>query len=477
MHVDKCICELSRTKWLTSNTCAASHIVVSKSYETIRSAVNVGVLTRTPCFMHGVSGRVYNATTMENNPVNNPWQRAKYQLETAAKHVDIPQDILTRLESPDHVIEVSMPIVMDDGRTEIFQGYRVQHNNIRGPYKGGLRYHPNVDMDEVKALAFWMTMKNAVIGVPFGGGKGGIRVDPKKLSQAELERLTRAFTRELAPHIGPDKDVPAPDVNTNATIMSWIRDEYSKIVGKDTPAVITGKAVEHGGSLGRTEATGLGGFYALDQYLEKTGQKKNKSAAIQGLGNVGGYLAGYMQESGFTIEALTDSKSGVYVKGGLRDVDAIRTFKESHGTLNGSADSGDAQYIAPDDIIALPVDILIPAALENSITGENARSVQASIILEMANGPTTTEADEMLREKKIAVIPDILANSGGVAVSYFEWYQNMHGEKWSKEDVFSKLSDLMRTAVDVVLAEAAASNVSLRTAAYIVALKELSKQR
>ncbi len=406
---------------------------------------------------------------------NNPWERALRQLHTAAAHIDIPKPLLERLETPDHVIDVSIPVVMDDGRTETFQGYRVQHNNIRGPYKGGLRYHPNVDMDEVKALAFWMTMKNAVIGVPFGGGKGGIRVDPKQLSSGELERLTRGFTRELAPHIGPHVDVPAPDVNTNSTIMSWIRDEYSKIVGEDTPAVITGKAVEHGGSRGRTEATGIGGFYALDEYLKQTGQQHNLSAAIQGMGNVGGYLAGYMQQSGFKIEALTDSKSGVYVPGGLRDIEAIRTFKESHGSLEGSADSGDAQYIASGDIVALPVDILIPCALENSITGDNAGSVQARIILEMANGPTTTDADAILEKKSVVVIPDILANAGGVAVSYFEWYQNIHHESWTKDDVFSKLSDLMRAAVDTVLVTAQEKNVSLRTAAYIVALKKLSE--
>ncbi len=413
---------------------------------------------------------------MQNNPQNNPWERAKKQLLTAAAHTNISPELLARLEAPDNVIEVAMPIEMDDGHIETFQGYRVQHNNIRGPYKGGLRYHPNVDMDEVKALAFWMTMKNAVIDVPFGGGKGGIRVDPKKLSAGELERLTRAFTRELAPHIGPEKDVPAPDVNTNATIMSWIRDEYGKIVGKDTPAVITGKAIEHGGSLGRTEATGLGGFYALDEYLKKTGQDHNKTVAIQGLGNVGGYLAGYMQKSGFKIEALTDSKSGVYVRGGLRDVEAIRTFKESHGTLDGSADSGDAQYIPTKDVVSLPVDVLVPAALENSITEENAKSVQAKIILEMANGPTTTEADETLEGKGVVVIPDILANSGGVAVSYFEWYQNMNNELWSKDEVFTKLSDLMRAAVDTVFETAADRKVSLRTAAYIVALKKLQEK-
>ncbi len=402
---------------------------------------------------------------------NNPWDRAKKQLYVAAAHIDISNELLTRLAEPDNVIQVSIPVEMDDGSIQTFEGYRVQHNNIRGPYKGGLRYHPNVDMDEVKALAFWMTMKNAVIGVPFGGGKGGVRVDPKKLSAGELERLTRAFTRGLAPHIGPHKDVPAPDVNTNGTIMHWIRHEYAQIVGEDTPAVITGKAIEHGGSLGRTEATGLGGFYALDEYLTRTGQPKDKSVAIQGIGNVGGYLASYMQESGFAIEAITDSKSGVYVKGGITDIDAVRAFKESNGILTGAVD--DAESVSPEDIVSLPVDIFIPAALENAITKENADSVAASIILEMANGPTTMEADAILSEQSVAIIPDILANSGGVAVSYFEWYQNIHNESWSKEDVFAKLSELMRAAVGTVLETAHTYDVSLRTAAYIVALKKL----
>lgn len=409
---------------------------------------------------------------MHNNSANNPWQRAQNQLKIAAEHVDISSELLERLQKPDNIIEVSIPVQMDDGRTETFQGYRVQHNNIRGPYKGGLRYHPNVDMDEVKALAFWMTMKNAVIDVPFGGGKGGITVDPKKLSPGELERLTRAFTRELAPYIGPNKDVPAPDVNTNGTIMHWIRHEYASITGKDEPAVITGKAVEHGGSLGRTEATGLGGFYALEEYLKQTGQSNNLSAAIQGMGNVGGYVAGYMAESGFSIKGLSDSKSAIFVENGIEHMDAVRGHKETRGTLRGSVkNAGD---ISPDDIVSLPVDILVPAALENAITGENAESVQARIILELANGPTTTEADEILQRMGIPVIPDILANSGGVAVSYFEWYQNMHGETWSKDDVFKKLSELMRAAVSTVIDVSKEKNVSLRTAAYIVALRRLA---
>ena len=327
-------------------------------------------------------------------------------------------------------------------------------------------------MDEVKALAFWMTMKNAVIDFPFGGGKGGVRVDPKQLSAGELERLTRGFTRGLAPHIGPDKDVPAPDVNTNGTIMHWIRHEYATITGKDEPAVITGKAVEHGGSLGRTEATGLGGFYALEEYLKQNGQSSKMSAAIQGMGNVGGFIAGYMAESNFTVAALSDSKSGIYKESGIEHIDAVRGYKETHGTLKRAVEG--AQDISPDDIISLPVDILVPAALENAITEENAKSIQASIVLEMANGPTTTDADELLKQMNVAVIPDILANAGGVVVSYFEWYQNVHGESWTKDEVFAKLSDLMRAAVDSVLAVAKEKDVSLRDAAYIVALRRLA---
>lgn len=404
---------------------------------------------------------------------NNPWERALEQLREAAEHTDISSEMRLRLEEPDNVIEVAIPVTMDDGQVETFQGYRVQHNNIRGPFKGGLRYHPNVDMDEVKALAFWMTMKNAVIGVPFGGGKGGIRVDPKKLSSGELERLTRGFARALAPHIGPHVDVPAPDVNTNAAIMHWIRDEYALIVGEDMPAVITGKAIHQGGSLGRTEATGLGGFYALEAYVEATGQSNEKTAAIQGMGNVGGYLAGYMDESGYTVSALSDSKSGIYIPDGISNISAVRAFKETHGTLVGAVNG--AQAIAPDDIVSLPVDILVPAALENSITGDNAESVQAKIILEMANGPTTREADRILENKSVAIIPDILANSGGVAVSYFEWYQNIHNETWERDDVFAKLSELMRTAVVDVLETAREHGVSMRVAAYIVALKKLAE--
>ncbi|OGG62474.1 hypothetical protein A3C21_01475 [Candidatus Kaiserbacteria bacterium RIFCSPHIGHO2_02_FULL_59_21] len=417
---------------------------------------------------------------------NNPWERARAQMHAAASHLSLPPAFIERMEKPDHVIEVSMHVPMDDGRTEVFHGYRVQHNNLRGPYKGGLRYHPKVDMDEVKALAFWMTVKNAVIDVPFGGGKGGITVDPKKLSEGELERLTRAFARELAPYIGPEIDVPAPDVNTTPKIMSWIRDEYGKAVGKDTPAVVTGKPVGAGGSEGRTEATGLGGFYALMEIVRLSGRgHSGLKAAIQGFGNVGSFLAGYMKEAGFRVVALSDSKGGLYIPKGIDDLKAVAECKERSGTLAGCYCVGSVcdlsnmellggRDISPKEVLTLPVDIVAPSALENAITKENAAAIQAGIVLEMANGPTTLEADEILRKKGAMVIPDILANAGGVAVSYFEWYQNMHGETWKKQDVFAKLKEKIDAAARAVFAASEEYSVSLREAAYIVALKRLS---
>lgn len=425
----------------------------------------------------------YNPMIMNENP----WGQALAELEKAASHTKISQALLGRLKTPDRVIEVSVPVVMDDGRTQVFHGYRVQHNNMRGPYKGGLRYHPKVNMDEVKALSFWMTMKNAIVDVPFGGGKGGITVDPKALSEGELERLTRAFTRELTAYIGPELDVPAPDVSTNATIMAWIRDEYAKATGKDAPAVVTGKPIEKGGSEGRKEATGLGGFYVLSEIMRQTGRRKNDaSVAIQGFGNVGSYLAGYLKDAGFRIVALSDSKGGIYVKSGIPDLKAVAECKERSGKLAGCycvgsvCDLSNMEVLGGRDItsleaLTLPVDIAVPAALENAITKENAGNVQASIVLEMANGPTTREGDEVLRKKHALVIPDVLANSGGVAVSYYEWYQNMHGETWKKDTVFQKLKEKMESAARTVHEVSKEYDVSLRDAAYIVALKRLAE--
>ncbi len=414
---------------------------------------------------------------------NNPWQRALAQLQKTLELTDTHPDLHHRLKQPDNVVEVNVPVVMDSGETKTFRGYRVQHNNIRGPYKGGLRFHPQVDLDEAKALAFWMTIKNAVIGVPFGGGKGGIEVNPKELSPGELERLTRNFARELAHVIGPEKDVPAPDVGSTAQMMHWIADEYSKHVGEHSPAVVTGKPIEHGGSEGRTEATGYGGGYALEAVLKKLdsepysgtrrrlAEKESEvTVSIQGFGNVGVYFAHYAVARGFKIVALSDSKGGMYAPEGV-DVAAAEKYKKEKGTLSGFA----GKDISNDEILALPVDILVPAALENAITKENAHTVQAKVVLELANGPTTLEADEILKEKNVVVIPDILANAGGVAVSYFEWEQNLRGEKWGKDEVLAKLKEKMEAAAEKVWEKSVSLQTTLRDAAYVVALRALGE--
>ena len=418
---------------------------------------------------------------------DNPWERALSQLRFAADALKLDPLDLARLENPDRTVEVSVPMKMDDGSARVFHGFRVQHNNIRGPYKGGFRYHPKVDMDEVKALAFWMTMKNALVDVPFGGGKGGIVVDPKKLSEKELERLTRGFARALAPIVGPYRDVPAPDVNTNSKIMAWFRDEYEKEVGKRAPAVVTGKPIENGGSQGRTEATGLGGYYALEMIMEKLGKKlQGKTVAIQGYGNVGSYLARYLKSAGCEIVALSDSKGGIYIPEGIQDLGVIEDCKKKSGHLAGCYCIGSVcdlsnmeklggRDISPGEALTLPVDIIVPAALENSITEKNAGDVKASIILEMANGPTTEAADAILKQKGIVIVPDILANAGGVAVSYFEWYQNIEKKKWKKEEVYTKLKKKMRAAAKAVYDTSKARKITLREAAYIVALKRLVK--
>lgn len=418
---------------------------------------------------------------------NNPWIRAQQQLAKASEHLRLDPLLLAHLSEPERVIEVSLPFRKDNGDVHTVTGYRVQHNSHHGPYKGGLRYHPDVSMDEVKALAFWMTMKNAIIDVPFGGGKGGITIDPKTLSETELERLTRIFTRRLAHTLGPDKDIPAPDVNTNAKIMSWIVDEYSTIVGKHSPAVVTGKPEDKGGSMGRTEATGLGGYYTLLEVIKRKGlDPKKLTVAVQGFGNVGYYIAYFLQQHGLKVVALSDSKGGIYIPTGVAAVEQIQRCKKEKGYLAGCYCVGsvcDIQYkdkvngqdISPEQILTLPVDIIIPSALENVITKDNAYQIRADIILEMANGPTTIEADEILQANKKTVIPDIVANAGGVAVSYFEWYQNIHNETWTKEQVFKKLEDKMVQAIDAVYKKSKDHAVSLRDAAYMVSLERLEK--
>lgn len=412
---------------------------------------------------------------------NNPWLRAQKQLQKIAEIIDLPPLLHQRLLTPDRTITVSLPVKLDDGEIKVFTGYRVQHNNILGPYKGGLRYHPNVSMDEVRALAFWMSMKCAVVDVPFGGGKGGITVDPKLLSEKELKALTEVFTDRLTPVIGPTLDVPAPDVNTTPEIMVWIMDQYSKNVGKNTPAVITGKPIEKGGSQGRTEATGLGGVYVLLEILKKLNKNpKGMTVAIQGIGNVGYHAAYFLEKEGFKVVAISDSKEAIYVEDGLNPEKTFKCKKEK-GMLSNCYCVGDVcdlksgRTIANEELLELSVDVLIPAALENVIVAENANKIQAKFILELANGPVTDEADIVLNKKGITVIPDILANSGGVCTSYYEWYQNMNDEKWSKEEVFEKLKKQMTRVTDEVFEVSKKHNVNLRDAAYILALERLKK--
>lgn len=423
----------------------------------------------------------------------NPWIRAREQLKKAAKSISLDPLLSLQLSEPDRVISVSLPMKMDNGKIQIFQGYRVQHNSARGPYKGGIRYHPQVSMDEVKALAFWMTMKNAVIDVPFGGGKGGIIVDPKKLTENEIEQLTRIFTRNIADIIGPYKDVPAPDVNTNSKIMAWVTDEFkvqsekSKVLYKkgEFAAVVTGKPIEKGGSEGRIEATGFGGTQALIAILKKLGKNpKELKVAVQGFGNVGRYISYFLQKKGFKVVAVSDSKGGIYIPKGIPNVNEIQSCKEEKGFLAGCYCVGSVcdlknkkalggKDISSLELLELPVDILVPAALENVITKSNAGKIKAKIILEMANGPTTLEADKIFKKRGTIVIPDILANSGGVAVSYFEWYQNLNSERWTKEEVFKKLKLKMEKAADEVFSVSKEYKSTLRDSAYILALKRI----
>jgi glutamate dehydrogenase/leucine dehydrogenase len=424
---------------------------------------------------------------------NNPWTRAQEQLKKVAKIAQTPPLLAARLLEPDRIIEVSLPITLDDGEVKTFTGYRVEHNNILGPYKGGLRYHPNVSMDEVQALAFWMTMKCAVVDIPMGGGKGGITVDPKILSEEELKRLTELFTERLAPLLGPTTDVPAPDVNTTPQIMSWIVDTYKKYVETNATvcktafsdsqlhATITGKPLDKGGSQGRTEATGFGGGYVLLQALKKLKIKpEGLTVAIQGFGNVGYYAACYLAQHGFKIVAVSDSKEGIYVEQGLNPEKTLECKKKT-GMLSNcfcvgtSCNTKSGKRITNEQLLELPVDILIPAALENVIVAENANKIQAKVILELANGPITDEADVVLDRKGISVIPDILANAGGVCTSYYEWYQNMHNETWEKEKVLTKLQEQMEKVTDEVFTTQKKYDTNLRDAAYLLALERLQK--
>ena len=394
------------------------------------------------------------------------------QLKQVQVYAKIPAAILEQLKRPERILQFSFPVTMDDGTTRVFEGYRVQYSSARGPYKGGLRYHPQTNLDEVKALAFWMAVKCAVVGIPLGGGKGGITVDPKKLSVGELERLTRAFVRRLAPFIGPEQDVPAPDVNTTPEIMAWVRDEYERVVGKKVPGVVTGKPLNFGGSAGRTPATAQGGMYVLAEVMEKLKLKpKQVTVAVQGMGNVGGIMAQLLHQAGFKVVAMSDSQSGIYNSKGL-DVPIVERFKKQTGSLKNFPG---AKLVTNAKLLELPVTILIPAALENQITEKNATRIKAKVVFELANGPTTPEADIKLARRKIIVVPDVLANAGGVTVSYFELVQNLQQYYWSEGEVMAKLKPIMVTAFKQIWQRAEQLKVTLRTAAFVIALERIGQ--
>ena len=401
--------------------------------------------------------------------MQNPFENAMEQLNEVVSIKKYDDDFIERLRQPDRDIRVSIPMKMDNGSLRIFEGYRVEYNNILGPYKGGIRYHHDTNEFEVRALAFWMTIKCAVIGIPMGGGKGGITVDPKLLSNSELERLSRNWMKKFADILGPQKDVPAPDVNTTPEIMAWMADEYANITGDKTGAVITGKPVEKGGSEGRGTATAQGGFYAFEALKSKFGLDKKCSVAIQGFGNAGSNAAEIWSEAGHKVVAVSDSRGGIYNPNGL---DIVKLIAHKHET--GSVQCFDnAKNITNEELIELECDLLIPAALENAITEENADRVKAKVILELANGPLTPKADEVMFKKNIPVIPDVLANSGGVAVSYFEWEQNLSGEKWNEKEVFEKLMAKMDEAANKVLDAAKQNNTTMRIGAFISALDKI----
>ena len=401
----------------------------------------------------------------------NPFEKAMTQLDKVSKIKDIDDNLLARLRQPDRNIEVSIPITMDDGSVRIFNGYRVEYNNTLGPYKGGIRYHASTDINEVKALAFWMALKCAVVNIPMGGGKGGIAVDPKGLSKNELEKLSRGWVQRLSDILGPHKDVPAPDVGTTPEIMAWMADEYGKITSDTTGAVITGKPVENGGSLGRSTATAQGGFYVFEALKTFLGLNGELKVVIQGCGNAGANAAAIWHKAGHKIIAVSDSKGGIYKSDGL-DVDKLIIHKAETGSV---IDFDNSQNISNEELLEIECDLLIPAAFEGVITEKNANNIKAKTILELANGPICPASDEILFNKGVTIIPDILANAGGVVVSYFEWDQNLKNEKWTEQEVFGKLQPILASAAIATYKVAQESNVNLRMGAFMLAIQRITE--
>ena len=401
------------------------------------------------------------------------FENALAQLEKVRDKLGVSKEMFEQLASHDQVIERDLEVVMDNGEKKQFKAYRAQHNNARGPYKGGIRFHEQVSEDEVRALSMWMSWKCAIAGIPFGGSKGGVVVDPKELSVGELERLSRAFAWAMAGEIGAWKDVPAPDVNTNGQIMAWMLDEYEKTVGGSEPGAFTGKPIALGGSAGREQATGLGGCYILEKLAKRYKlDKKATKIAVQGIGNVGYWFAYFANRAGYRVVAISDSQGGVYVEDGLNP-ELTMECKREKGQVAGCycvgsvCDLASGHKIGNDELLELPVDILVPAALENVIDEGVAKKLQAKYMIEMANGPVSPEADKILVERGIISVPDVLANAGGVTTSYFEWVQNNMGYYWEEEEVFGKLKKIMERGFDEIVKIYERERVGMREAAYL----------
>ncbi|MCM8825522.1 MAG: Glu/Leu/Phe/Val dehydrogenase [Candidatus Omnitrophica bacterium] len=404
--------------------------------------------------------------------MENPWKIAQQQFDRSAEILGLEEWLKLKLREPRRVIIVSVPVKMDDGTLKVFTGYRSQHNTARGPAKGGIRYHQDVTLDEVKALSMWMTWKCAVLNLPYGGGKGGIRCNPKTMSTGEIERLTRRYTSEIFDIIGPDKDIPAPDVNTDGQVMAWIMDTYSVLSGRNVPGVVTGKPLDLGGSEGRDAATGRGVYYTLLNYFRHKKQSINgKTVIIQGFGNAGRYAAMLLENIGFKIVGVSDSKGAIYNPDGVNIKQLTQIKIETSSVVNYK----EAEKISGEEILYKEADVLIPAALESAITYANADRIRAKIICEAANGPVTNEADKILQQKGITVIPDILASAGGVVVSYFEWLQNMQSYYWTEQQVNEKLELMMKKAFDNVITLAEEKNITLRESALMIAIKRVAE--
>lgn len=408
----------------------------------------------------------------------NPYENVLKVMDEAAQILGYSESDIEPLKYPERELKVSVPVEMDDGSTQIFEGYRVQHSTSRGPAKGGIRFHPAVNNDEVKALAAWMTFKCAVVNIPYGGGKGGVICDPHELSERELRAITRRFTAAIMPLIGPEQDIPAPDVGTNAAVMGWMMDTYSMLKGHCVHGVVTGKPIELGGALGRNEATGRGVMFTTRNIMKKLGMEmKGTDVAVQGMGNVGSITAKLLHQEGMKVVAVSDVSGGVYKKDGL-DIPAILAYlgKDRRNLLSGYEEDGMSR-ITNEELLELPVTVLVPAALENQINGSNADKIRAKLIVEAANGPTAAEADPILNDKGVVIVPDILSNAGGVVVSYFEWVQNIQSVSWTEEEVNAKLERIMNNSFDAVYNIAQEKKAPLRTGAYLIAVDRVVKAK